>query len=307
MVLRKGSRLMLPVLFGALALLLAFSMMSGRSSAQLEPVSSPVASPQMGDCNAGSGSPSAPAMATPAGTPAADLAAQATPASSDVASGVQAAADNVINCLNAGDVDSLATLVDSHLLADKFGGSVPDNLLQYTVLGYGDTSTYADGRVGIELQYLAGDYQYVTATWIFVANGDSYVLDEESLMPSYPDGDSVVKGFSVADDQAVLFDQGGTAAQLPVITLLGTNNSSTGHYFELYYLGDLNTATPDESTPAAGVPSDAELAGTVSLAAGEIGDIALVNAPVGNYLVLDTSDGSVANFQVTEPEAQPSV
>lgn len=299
---------MMPVLFGALALALAFSMMSGRSSAQLEPVSSPVASPQMGDCNAGSGSATAPAMATSAGTPAADLAGQATPASSDVASGVQAAADNVINCINSGDVDSLSTLVDGNLLTDKFGGTLPKNLLQYTVLGYGDAITFSDGRVGIPVQYLAGDYQVVSADWIFVKNGSDYVLDEELLLPAQLSGDSVVKGFSVADDQAVLFDQGGTAAQLPVITLLGTNNSTTGHYFELYYLGGLDTATPavDETNTTADVPADAELTGTVSLAAGEIGDMALVNAPVGNYLVLDTSDGSVANFQVTEP-APPAV
>jgi hypothetical protein len=289
-------------MFGLLALVLAFSVFAGRLGAQVDTIASPVASPQTGECVTGAGDASAPADGTPV---AGDLTG-ATPAATDVTDALIAAADNVINCYNAGDVDSLVTLVTGNLVADKFGGTVPEELLTYTLLGYGEASVYGDGRIGLPINYLAGDYQYVASTWVFVDMDGEYVLDEEILQTAQPEGDSVVKGFAVADDAAVSFPQGGTTAQLPVISLLGTNAGEAQHIVNLYYLGGLDTPTPEVAgvgtpAPVATVPEDATLVGTVSLAGGEISDIALVNAPVGNYVLVDTYDGSLANFTVTEP------
>ncbi len=302
MIQRSGQQLVVPVMFGLLALVLAFSVLAGQLGAQIEPVASPVASPQAGDCTTGAGDATEPA----AGTPVAGDLAGGTAADAEVTDALIAASDNVFNCYNAGDLDSLVTLVSGNLISDKFGGAVPDELLSYTVLGYGEASEFGDGRVGLPVNYLAGDYQYVAAVWVYVDMDGEYVLDEEILQTAQPDGDSVVKGFAVADDAAVSFPQGGTTAQLPVISLLGTNAGEAQHIVNLYYLGGLDTPTPEVAgvgtpAPVASVPDDAVLVGTVSLAGGEISDIALVNAAVGNYILVDTFDGSFANFQVTEP------
>lgn len=299
MVHRGVQRFAVPAMFGVLAIVLAFSVFASSISAQLEPVASPVASPQTGECVPGAGDAGSAVAATPVAVDS------ATPAATDVADAVTAAADNVINCYNAVDVDGLVTLISGNLVADKFGGALPETLLPYTVLGYGDVNTYEDGRVGVQIQYLAGDYQYVTAIWVFVDMDGDYVLDEEVLQTSQPDGDAVIKGFSVADDLPVNFAQGGTTSFFEVVSLQGNNTSTTQRVFELYYLGAVDTATPvvdatDPSTAAQDVPGDATLVGVVSLAAGELGDIALVNAAIGNYLLVDTSDGTVANFSVTE-------
>lgn len=300
MVQRELHRIAVPAVFGLLALVLAFSVFASQISAQLEPVASPVASPQTGDCTPGAGD----ATATADGTPVPASAADATPVAADVADDVIAATDNFVNCYNALDVDSLETLVTGNLIADKFGGELPANLLSYTVLGYGDVTSYSDGRVGIQIQYLAGDYQYVTATWVYVDMDGDYVLDEEVLEQSQPDGDSVVKGFALADDAAISFPQGGTTSFFEVVNLQGTNGSTSQHVVEMYYLGGVDTATPvaaeDGTVESTEVPADATIVGAVSLAPGETGDIALVNAAVGNYILVDTTDGSIANFSVTE-------
>ena len=302
MIQRSGQQFVVPVMFGLLALVLAFSVVAGRLGAQVDPVASPVASPQMGDCMSGAGDASVAAEGTPV---AGDLAG-ATAAETDVTDALIEASDNVINCYNAGDLDSLVTVVSGNLVSDKFGGAVPEDLLTYTVLGYGEASEYGDGRIGLPINYLAGEYQYVSSVWVFVDMDGEYVLDEEILQTAQPEGDSVVKGFAVADDAAVSFPQGGTTAQLPVISLLGTSSGESQHIVNLYYLGDLDSPTPEAAgegtpAPAASVPDDAVLVGTVSLAGGEISDIALVNAAVGNYLLVDTFDESFANFTVTEP------
>lgn len=300
MVHRKLQHLAVPAMFGLLALVLAFSVFASQISAQLDPVASPVASPQTGDCVASAGD----ATATADGTPVPASAADATPVAADVADAVIAATDNFVNCYNALDVDSLVTLVTGNLLADKFGGELPANLLSYTVLGYGDVTSYSDGRVGIKIQYLAGDYQYVTATWVYADMDGEYVLDEEVLEQSQPDGDSVIKGFALADDAPISFPQGGTTGFFEVVNLQGTNGSTSQHVVEMYYLGGVDSATPvaaeDGSVASTEVPADATLVGAVSLAPAELGDIALVNPAIGNYILVDTTDGSIANFSVTE-------
>ncbi len=300
MVHREVHRIAVPAMFGLLALVLAFSVFAGQIGAQLEPVASPVASPQTGDCTPGAGDASATAEATPVPASAAD----ATPVAADVADAVIAATDNFINCYNAVDVDALVTLVTGNLVTDKFGGALPNDLLPYTVLGYGDVTSYSDGRVGVQIQYLAGDYQYVTATWVYADMDGDYVLDEEVLQQSQPDGDAVVKGFAIADDAPISFPQGGTTSFFEVVNLQGVNGSTSQHVVELYSLGGLDAATPvaaeDGTVESTEVPVDATLVGQVSLAAGETGDIALVNAAVGNYLLVDTTDGSITNFSVTE-------
>ena len=302
MVRRELRRIVAPATAGAGAVVLAFSLFTGQIGAQLEPVASPVASPQMGDCTPGAGNTTG---STGEGTPVPASAADATPVATDVADAVIAATDNVVNCLNAADVDSLSTLVTANLVQDKFGDALPNDLLPVTVLGYGDVSSYSDSRVGVQLQYLAGDYQYVTATWVYVDMDGEYLLDEEVLQTSQPDGDSVVKGFTIEEGVAISFPQGGTTAQMEAVILQGNNTATDQHVVELYSLGGLDTATPvaDEAgvVESTEVPADATLVGSLSLAGGEQGDIALVNPAVGNYILVDTTDGSIANFSVTEP------
>lgn len=285
--------------------LFAATLFSGVGSAQVDEVASPVASPQMGECVPGTGEGAA--SVTAASTPVS--AAVATPAGADVTEAAIAAADNFVNCYNSGDTEAVLTLVSANLLQDKFGLASAEEaaetlpgteLLPYTVLGYGDEADlYLDGRIGLDVVYLAGEYQYVSATWVFADVEGELVLDEEILEQAQPRGDTSVVGFSVAEGGTVGFDQFTEINTNEILTLQGANNTESQHIFSLYRLGGETAATPVADLTE--LPADAELVGQLSLAAGERGAITLLAPPEGSYLLVDETDGSVATLTVLPP------
>lgn len=303
-----------PITLGAIALLVMLAIVGGRSAggvlAQSTPIASPVASPTTGDCTPAE-NPDAAAAASPAASPAADDPASepaGTPAAGADAETITAAVENVAFCYNAGDLEALLTLVTPNLLQDKFGttdaGALADaELLPYTVLSVSNVATYDDGRGSVDVVYLAGDYQYVSATWYLTEIDGQLLLDEEALQAAQPDGDTALVSFSVADDASpVAFDQFTEIGAQEVVILYGSNNGAEQHVFNLYLLSEESAATA-VATPAAvaeAFPDDVTFVGQVSLAPGERGDIALVAPAEGTYALVDPAvEGSAATLTIT--------
>ena len=306
----SGRAMVTPVTLGSIALLVMLAIVSGRSTsgvlAQTTPVASPVASPTTGEC-APAENPDAAAEASPAASPVADDVAglpEATPAGGDEDALIDAV-ENVIFCYNAGDFDALLTLVTPKLLQDKFGTTDASVLteaetLPYTLLATGNAATYEDGRSSVEVVYLAGEYQYVTATWFLTEVDGQLLLDEEVLEAAQPDGDTALVSFTVADDETpVAFEQFTEVAANEVLIVYGANNATEQHVFNLYLLPEDVAATPVATADE--ISGDASLVGQVSLAAGERNGIALIAPAEGTYALVDVTTGDAVTLLVTPP------
>lgn len=231
----------------------------------------------------------------------------ATPAAADVADEAVAAATNLANCWNGGDLAGVLAQVTPNLLQTKFGvadGAAAEAALAdmdlplYTIVETGAVNTYDDGRASLDLTYRLGDHQYTEARWYMVRAGDALLIDEEELLLPRPEGDTTVIGFSVADDASpVAFDQSTEIAAAPATILSGTNNGAERHIFTVVRLEE------GMGTPAAGERPQGEFVGQVSIAPGATEDLALLDLEPGTYVLFDPAvAGSLATLTVTEPE-----
>ncbi len=290
-----------------LAVLLALLTL-GRVSgvAAQDDVASPVASPTTGDCVANEGEP--PAMTAAAATPAADeevTEPAATPVEGDAADAAIAAVANYVHCYNAGDFETVLTLVTDHFIETELGvadrdeatemaGEMnPEDTPQITLLSTDNVQSYEDDRMSVDVVYLLGEHQYVDSTIFLVMNDDDELfLDRESYNLPQPEGDSTVVGVSIADDTTPLaFDQAAdeetgnrTITPFEVINIFVTN-SGTEHHSVLV----LRTEAGAVATPVAegGVPAGEEFVGQLMLDPGEQATMALLNLPEGEYVIFD--------------------
>jgi hypothetical protein len=327
-----------PITIGSIALLLMLALVGGRSSgvlAQLTPVASPQASPTTGECVApDNGGDVGISAGTPelTGTPpdvrnveesAVDIAATpdgtelliGTPVDASVEEEVLAAAQNFIVCYNAGEFETLVQLVTSSLLFDLYGIEDPSvavealqamDLPPITLLGVGEVEQFENGLYALDVQYLLGDHQVISATHYFVEQDGQYLFHAEEYNAPQIVGDSVLIGVNFSDETgAISFDQGadelGNRAipPAPIINVFATNGSANQHIFELYaIIGE------DGSTPVAGeLPDDAELVGRLALGPEQAATMALVNLPIGAYglLVAGETATSAILFVVPAP------
>ena len=300
-----------PITLVSIALLLVLAVVGGRGTgalAQLDPVASPMASPTTGECTAPGGDVDVSSMQATLGTPEPLT---GTPVDASEEEAVLAAAQNFIYCYNAGDFETLAQLVTPNLLLDLFGIEDPGTALDtlqamqlppITLLGAGDVETFDDGRIGVEVQYLLGPYQVVSATHYFVEEGGNFLVDEEVYNAPQIEGDSALIGVSVSDEtESIAFDQGAddfggrTIPPIGIINVFGTNSSSEQQIFEMYTLVGAAEGTPVSDEMMA----DSELVGRLSLAPGEAATMALVDLPQGAYgLLIAGETGASATLYV---------
>lgn len=305
-----------PITIASIALLLMLAFVSGRGAgvmAQLEPVASPAASPTTGECTPPSGEVDLVGTPAAAGTPEPLT---GTPVSASEEEAVLAAAQNFVSCYNAGDFETLAQLVTPNLLLDLIGIEDPSTAVEMlevmdlppiTLLGVGEVESFDDGRVGLDVQYLLGEYQVVSATHYFVEEDGVYLLDEEAYEAPRIEGDSVLIGVSVSDEtDSFAFDQGAdelgnrTIPPMDIINVFGTNGSSNQQIFEMYALIGGSEATPVSE----GLPDSAELVGRLSLAPGEAATMALVDLPVGAYGLLIAGETGTGVTLFVAPTAE---
>lgn len=298
-----------PITIGSIALLLLLALIGGRSTgaAQLTPVASPQASPTTGECVAPDAAADAAGDAAEVGTPEPLT---GTPVDASVEEEVIAAAENFVFCYNAGDIETLSQLVTPNLLLDLFGIEDPatagdvlaeTELLPITVLGLGEVQSYEDGRFGLILQYLLGDYQVVAATHYFVEVDGQYLVDEEVYDAAVLDGDSTLVSLIVSDDEPLKFDQAAdeagnrTVPSMPLVNVFINNSSTSQQIYEVYALEAGTEATP----VSAGVAEDAMVVGRLSLAPGESATMYLTQLPTGGYGIV-AADGTGVTLIITE-------
>ncbi|MEJ7763606.1 MAG: hypothetical protein WKF80_12505 [Thermomicrobiales bacterium] len=299
------------ITIGSIALLLLLTVIGGRATgaAQLTPVASPQASPTTGECVAPDAAADVAGEEAMLGTP---MPLTGTPVDASVEEEVIAAAQNFVFCYNAGDIETLGQLVTPNLLLDLFGIEDPatagdvlaeTELLPITVLGLGDVKSYEDGRFGLNLQYLLGDYQVVAATHYFVEVDGQYLVDEELYEAAILDGDSTLVSLLVSDDAPLAFDQGADAdtgarevPSLPLVNAYVNNTSTSQQIYEVYALAAGSEATPVSEDMA----DDAMLVGRLSLAPGEAATMYLTQLPVGAYGIV-AADGTGTTLIITEP------
>ncbi|MDP9368966.1 MAG: hypothetical protein M3Q03_11920 [Chloroflexota bacterium] len=320
----RGTMLSAVRSLGLAAALLAMLGLSGtRAAFAQEDIASPVASPTTGDCVANEGEP--PAMTAEEATPAAGEEAtepEGTPVEGEEADAAIAAIENFVHCYNAGDFESVLTLVTDNFIETELGFADRDEAAemmgemmeaeqvpQFTLLSADNVQSYDDDRLSVDAVYLQGEYQYVDSTIFLVMNDDDELfLDAESYNLPQPEGDSTVVGVSIADDTTPLaFDQAAdeetgnrTITPFEVINIFVTNSGAEAHNIVV-----LRTEEGAVGTPVAegGVPEGDEFVGQLMLDPGEQATMALLNLPEGEYVIFDPAvEGSAVVLAVAAAE-----
>jgi len=309
-----------PVGILTIALLLVVALAGSRFGQTQAQDATPAAG--SGECVAATGAaPAEAADAADAATPAA--APVGTPVDAATSDAAIAAATNFVNCYNAGDVESLVTLVtpkflealtdesDAAAAAAVLGEAAAAGLLLSPIAVVSadaeSVATYDDGRASIDLGYTQGPYQYVAATWYMVMAGSDLLIDEEVLDGLAPEGDTIIKSASVADDvSSVVFGQGGAVTESEVLTIHIINLAATvDNTYHLYAVpAPVDTGTPLAEGEVAATPTGAEamageLVATLTVPAGGEDDMYLLGLPVGSYVLVNPAvEGSVATLTV---------
>lgn len=290
------------------------------AGAQATPVGGIAATPASGECEAPEGTPDMAAMASPMASPAAGEAAPAATPVGDEATieAATAAAENLANCWNAGDLDAVLGLVTPNLLQTKFGVADAEEAAEvlggmetlpaYAIIDTGDVQTYEDGRASLDFEYLLGEHQYTAARWYMVEANGRLLIDEEELLLPQPDVEaSSVIGVAFADDESpVAYGQGadeetgGRAVPLlPAIILNADNSAGT----ERRFLSVVRVPEDEAGTPVTELP-EGDFVAQISLAAGDQADVALVNLEPGEYAIGEPGGPSVPlTITEAEPEA----
>ncbi|MDQ3779506.1 MAG: hypothetical protein M3354_03015 [Chloroflexota bacterium] len=284
------------------------------ASAQATPESGSMATPADGPCEAPAGmtdmaspmaSPEADDAEAPVGTPVEDQA---------VIDQAVAAAENLANCWNAGDLEAVLGLVTPNLLQTKFGVASADEaatalssmeLPLYAIVSTGDVQTYDDGRASLDLDYMLGDHQFSSARWYMVDAGGQLLIDEEEFRLPQPDveASSVIGLAFESDDSAIVHgvpDAETGGREVPAIEGIILNLANAGtenRILTVVRLGDDETASP-----VAGPLPMGDFVAMVHVPGGGQTDVALLNLEPGNYAVGEMGGDSVP-LTITEAAA----
>lgn len=317
----------------ALAAAAMLSMSFGAGSAVLAQDATPGATPAA-TCTAPALPPGAPStpmaaaspamdnmnMATPAAAASPTPPPAATPADEATSAAIVAAAENVVACGNSDNFEGLAALMTANFMEQNFQTTNPYDVVEGLKSNGGQhfgnftTSnpvTYADGSVGIDVNYMQGQYQVVAEHWMLVKNGDTWMLDSLKTMTPTTDLDTAVMGVDLAgakDAKTGKMTYSITPARFdatkgetdmpasPAIDLHGRNLLPGAENHEIVVLQLPAGATPADVFSGKVKESDVKFIGQVSVPSGTEADLLLVNLPAGEYWL--------ACF-VTGPDGQP--
>jgi len=266
-------------------------------------------------------------MGTPAAdvaSPAADTAspvAEASPAAEEVGTALSgadaeeatAAANNLAACVAADPAKALALMTPEFLL-ENFGTGNPYDVLAmggleglvFEDFAVGNSYAYADGRIGVDVQYKQGPYQVVGERWFLVNDGGTWKL--ASLSPNTPtvEGDTTVVGVNLVD-YGFEFNVS-SIVETEVLMLHAINAGAEPH--EIAVIREPEGMTLDQITAdPESVLSTAEFIGVLVLdTPGQQGDLALVGLEPGKYIAIcgfTTADGTphymkgmIAEFEI---------
>jgi hypothetical protein len=308
----------------ASVLLIAMSVNIGRVGI----TSAQDATPAVGECDAPAlppGTPTALEEATPEGedmagmdhaTPAAEEAAPAgTPADDATTAEAQAGAQNIINCLESGNLEGAAALLTPNFVQRYFGvPTVYDALaggsLEDAPYGegteVGDVLTYHDGSVSVDVIYAQTQYQTAAERWTLVQDDEYWKVDQiEQIEAPVPAGDTAVVG--VVMTEYAFTPNVPSVVQMPVNTFHLQNQGAEDHEMVLLRLPE--GVTIEEALEDPALNEQIEFIGFGFAAPGEESDAHLVGLEPGVYTMacfVTTPDGEFhvdlgmfAEFEVT--------
>jgi uncharacterized cupredoxin-like copper-binding protein len=245
---------------------------------------------------------------------ATEEAAQGTPADESTTATAAAGAQNIVNCINGGNLEGAVALMTTNFIQELFGTGNPYDVLaagdlqgtQFANFATGAAETFADGSVGIDVNYLQTEYQFVAEKWTLVQDGEYWKIDSlESVTPE-PEGDTAVLGFDLTE-YAFTPEGAGTTTEYPVLMIHGNNMGQEAH--EIVVLKLPEGMTVDQLLADESLFSQVEFIGQISLEPGQLGDMALVNLPAGKYSMVcfftapdgqsHAAKGMTLDFEVT--------
>jgi uncharacterized cupredoxin-like copper-binding protein len=268
-------------------------------------------------------------MASPVAEEAGDEAAPAeepvgTPAEGADAEAIIAAANGAIACVNGGDIEGAVALMTTDFMMSEFGTGNPyDVVMILEGFAFGDATvenpqTYEDGRVSVDVSYMASQYQLAGETWFLEQDGEFWKLDESTLYTPNYDGDSAIVGVQLTQEEGeggamtyAITPNAPSVVETEVLLLHGINFGTEPHEIVMFKLPE--GADPMGLLDGSIAESDVEFLGQISLEPGEEGDMVLMGVPAGVYTLVcffegpdgapHAANGMIAPFEVTAPAA----
>lgn len=259
---------------------------------------------------------------------------EATPMAEEVAAPVgmpadeatTAAATAVIENFKAcvGDPEAIATLITPNLVMSLGGySSIEDALadgmlsdLPFGAMEVTAVTSYDNGAVGVEVQYMQSEYQVVAEEWWLVMEGDAWKLNAIENETANVDGDAAAVGVNLLEDGEGGYSIAPNAASVVATEVLILQAISPAENVEPHEL--VVVQLPEGADPMGLLDEsisfeDVVFIGVVAnIMPGDSADMTLVNLPAGMYTLLcffpSESDGAphiahgmVAPFEVTAP------
>lgn len=250
-------------------------------------------------------------MPMPAASP--EVEAERTGAVADEATtaAAQAAAMNVVACLNSGNLEGVVALMTTNAMETEFGSGNPYDVMMFlegfTFEGFttGTVYAYDDGSVSVDVQYNQGPYQVVGERWNLVQDGDYWKLDGFGAAAPTVEGDTTVVGVSLTD-YAFTFNVS-SVVQPEVLQFQVRNDGAELHELVLFRMPEGVTVEDIVADPEGTIPEDAFI-GAVFAAPGEQTDMVLVGLEPGKYVAIcfiptpdgvpHFAEGMIAEFEV---------
>lgn len=223
-----------------------------------------------------------------------------TPAGEATTERVIAAAWNMVNCWNSGEVETLVALWTPELLQNQFGITDPEvasfalaNLPPLAVDSFGDVQVHEGGVVSLDAVYRreVGQHMLVHERWYFRPQGEALLLDQLVPLPIEIEGEAVEIDAQVGDQQIELSESIVAAGSTLVFHV--ANTGTMPHEFAVFRLQSPQSA--QEIVQAGELPPGSDITGAAfALPGAEPVELVLVDLEPGYYVVicnLENEDG----------------
>jgi uncharacterized cupredoxin-like copper-binding protein len=250
-------------------------------------------------------------MPMPAASPEAEMERTGAAADEATTAAAQAAAMNIVACLNSGNLEGVVALMTTNAMETVFGSGNPYDVMMFlegtTFEGFttGMVYAYDDGSVSVDVQYNQGPYQVVGERWYLAQDGEYWKLDGIEGAPVSVDGDTAVVGVSLTD-YAFTFNVS-AVVQPEVLQFQVRNDGTEMHELVLFRMPEGMTLDDIKADPEGTIPEDA-FVGAAFAAPGEQTDLVLVGLEPGKYVAVcfiptaegtpHYAEGMIAEFEV---------
>jgi hypothetical protein len=239
-----------------------------------------------------------------------------TPADEATAAEVIAAAQNIVNCLESGNLEAAVALMTPEFILSFFGYTNPYDLLaggdlEGTTFGNftaENVLTYDDGSVSVDVTYMQSEYQFVAERWFLVQDEGYWKIDRLVTMQPQPEGDTAVLG--VAMTEYAFTPNAPSVTGQPVVIFHGINQGAEPHEMAVLRLPE--GVTVEQLLEDESLFDQVEFIGFNFYEPGQEGDIALVGLDPGVYTLVcfvtapdgqpHAAKGMYVDIEVTAPE-----